>query len=159
MNLQTTINAIAAIEAAITTPTPGIVTSYTYGNNPVEITNPALLPAIVHIERGPQTIYGIGGTVGRNFYYEIDSLALLIEALPDGYPADSAAVAQLWQSIAAAFTNELNRDKLADAAECPEYACVFQPQSYRLRRWPPEPMNDYRVYWSLLYTHRFTVQL
>ena len=159
MNLQNTINSIATIERAIVTPSPGIVTSYGFGANPVEITNPALLPAVVHIERGPQTIYGAAGSVDRRFYYEIDSLALLIEALPDGYPADSAAVAQLWEAIAAAFTNEINRATLADAAECPEYACVFQPQSYKLRRWPPEPLNDYRVYWSLLYTHRFTVLL
>lgn len=159
MNLSAAIAKIAQIEATVTTPTPGIVTSYGFGLNPPDLTDPSKLPAVVHIERGPQTIFGIGGTVGRNFYYEVDSLALLIEALPDGYPADSAAVAPLWKSILYAFTDEPNRYALADAAEVAEYSLVVQPNSYRLRRWPPEPMNDYRVFWSLLYTHRFLLQL
>ncbi len=142
MNLSAAIAKIAQLEATVTTPAPGIVTSYTFGANPPDLTNPALMPAVVHIERGPQTLFGQGGIVERKFYYEVDSLALLIEALPDGYPADSAAVAPLWKTIVYTFTDEVNRYALADAAEAAEYSLVIQPGSYRLRRWPPEPLND-----------------
>ncbi len=158
------VNAIAALEDAITTPTPGIANAYTYGNNPVEITDPSDLPAVVHVVRGPLTIGG-GGQPGlasfssHRLSYDIDSIALVMEIIPDEYPGDESAAATFWKSICEVFFDITNHSTLSAAANADDYFCYFGEQpSWQVRQWPTPSLEPMRWYWSLKYTHRFTFE-
>lgn len=159
-DLEAAIDNIATLEAAIATPTPGVTNSYGYNSNPVEITDLSALPAIVHVPLGPQT-EGEGAVPGlmavRGNYqlsYEIYSRLLVIEAVPDQYPADEGVANLFWKSVAETFFNYDNAVTLTNAASAHTYACIFPPQSYQPRRWPPVPTSTH-WYWSLQYVHRF----
>jgi hypothetical protein len=156
-DLAGAINAIAAIEDAITTPTPGIVTSYTYGANPGEFTAPSQLPAIVHVPTGP--VVQIGAELSRGqyqIYYDVYSLLLAIEAVPNQYPADETAVTLFWKSILEALLSDSTRSTICTASGAFAYTCIFEPNSYAIRAWPPiGPAPNF--YWSLQYTHRFWI--
>lgn len=151
---------IAELEIAIVTPTPGITTVYGFNSNPAEITNPQLLPAIVHINRGPLTISdsaipGLLTTGTWNVAYDIESVALIIESVPKKYPADEGVANLFWQSILETFMSRDNLIALASAASAHTYALILGAPSYGLRAWPPvEP--PVRAYWAYTYTHRFT---
>ena len=160
-NIEAAIDAIATLEGAISTPTPGVTTAYGFGENPTEITNPALLPAVVHISRGPQTVGG-GDLLGAFTYgsyrlaYEIDSLLLILEIVQDQYPADEAASAKFFDSVCDTFFNDTNISSLISSAGVDSYTCGFPRQpSYLPIQWPPYPSEPLHWYWGLRYTHRF----
>lgn len=159
-DLSAAIGQIATFEAAIATPAPGVTTAYGFNANPAEITNPQLLPAIVHINRGPLTISdsAIPGllTAGTwNVAYDIESVALIIESVPNKYPADEGVANLFWKSIAETFMSLDNIRTLATAAGAHTYALILGAPSYGLRAWPPvDP--PVRAYWAFTYTHRFT---
>jgi len=159
-DLEGAINSIASLEDAITTPTPGITNSYTYGNNPAEITDPAAFPAIVHIPLGPTTeASGTQGLITHQTYqlaYSIQSTALFVETVGDAYPADETASNLFWKSISEVFFNQANRLTLVAAAGAGvhSYRCEFPARSYDVRRWPPVTQSTHS-YWSLQYTHVF----
>ena len=159
-DVSTALNAIATLEAAIASPTPGITNAYTYGNNPAEITDPSALPAIVHINRGPNVTGGFQSqqTYGTHeLTYDIESLLLIIETIPDGYPADESNSAEWWLSIANVFFNDTNEASLITSTSAYSYECLFNQQpSFMARQWPPAPVAPLHWYWSLSYTHRFT---
>jgi hypothetical protein len=160
-NLTAAVGQIVALEAAIATPSPGVTTVYGFNANPAEITNPALLPAIVHINRGPLTLSGDGAVAGlsavRGVYqlaYDVESVALIIEATPDQFPSDEGAANLFWKSIAETFFSYTNAVALATAAGAHTYSCILGTPSYGLRAWPPiEPVI--RMYYAFTYTHRF----
>ena len=112
-DLEAAINAIATLEAAITTPTPGVTNAYTYGANPVEISDLSALPAVVHIPEGVSTaVDGEQGTITRATYqmvYNIRSIMLVLQAVPDQYPADETASGLFWKSLTETFFNYDNR--------------------------------------------------
>lgn len=154
-DLEAAIDAIATIEDAITTPTPGIVTAYGYGENPSVIEDPALFPAVVHIPLGPHGPSEIShGTWA--FEYDIYSRLLAIEASPSQYPADEAAANLFWKSVTEAFLTGSTRSSLCTSSGALVYQCLFEPVSYAVRNWPPV-QGAPNAYWSLQYVHRFTI--
>lgn len=159
-DLSAAVGQIATLEDTIATPSPGITTVYAFNANPAEITNPALLPAIVHINRGPMTlaeggaIPGLIATGTYNLAYDIESVALIIESVPGKYPADEGVSNLFWKSICETFMNRTNIATLAGAANAHTYACILGSPSYGLRAWPPVT-PPVRAYWAFTYTHRF----
>ena len=157
-DLEAAINAIATLEAAITTPTPGVTNAYTYGANPVEISDLSALPAVVHIPEGVSTaVDGEQGTITRATYqmvYNIRSIMLVLQAVPDQYPADETASGLFWKSLTETFFNYDNRVTLTSSANAHSYYCTFPARSYDIRAYPPLS-GDYKLYWSYEYTHSF----
>lgn len=160
-DLEAAINQIAALEDAITTPTPGIINAYTYGNNPTEIPDPlADLPAVVHIPLGPQTA-APGGQSGLltltgtyQLSYQIQSTILFLETVLKQYPAEEKASNLIWKEVCETFFNFANRETLVAAAVAHTYRFEFPARSYAVRPWPPLPTSTH-FYWSLQYTHTF----
>ena len=156
-DLQAATNAIAAVELAVT----GVTTAYGYNSNPVEITNTALLPAVVHLPLGPRNAADgvIPGmlTMGASFQldYRIISRVLLVESKGENYPADEAGASVLWKVIAQAFFTRAAMVSLATAAGAHTAFMQFNDPSYGLLPWPPEPLQ-LRHYWALEYIHTFT---
>ncbi len=160
LNIEAAIDAIATLEDAITTPTPGITTAYGFGENPSSISAPSLLPAVVHINRGPVTVDTNPATLKGVYYiqYDIESILLAIEASPDQYPADEAATSKFWKSVCETFFDGANQSSLATSAGARYYRCLFlNSPSWTVRQWPPQPAEALNWYWSLSYTHRFIV--
>jgi len=163
-NVETAIDAIATLETAIATPTPGVTNAYTYGANPIEITDPTALPAVVHINRGPFTPAG-GDRPAQLSYglfelgYDIESQLLITETIPDGYPADESNSNKWWLEIAKVFMTDTNEASLISSTSANDYMCLFLEQpSFSVRQWPPPPAAPMHWYWSLKYTHRFTFE-
>lgn len=156
-NLQGAINKIAELEDAITTPTPGVVTAYGYNLNPIEITNPALLPAVVHVPLGPNNANPNAYQGRFDISYDIYSRLLIIEAIPNQYPGDEGAANLFWKSVVETFFNYTNQNALIAAASADDYMCILPEQSYQPRTWPPIPGSNH-WYWSLQYVHRFTFE-
>lgn len=156
-DLAAAINGIAALEDAITLPAPGIVASYTYGANPVIFAAGSQLPAIVHVPLGPVAEASSEITHGSySLYYDIYSRLLIVEAVPDQYPGDDSGAALFWKSIMGKLLTNATRLTLCTATGAFSYACIFQPGSYGVRPWPPvEAAQNH--FWSLEYTHRFTI--
>lgn len=157
-NLESAIDQIATLEVAISTPAPGIVTSYGYGANPSSVPL-ASLPAVVHVPLGPASeLAGIQSSLSSyglfTLSFDIYSRALIIEAIPKQYPSDDLAANLFWKPIAEAFFNLTNQATLASAASADNYTCIFDEQSYQPRIWPPIPGAD-KWYWSFQYVHRF----
>ena len=156
-DLAAAINGIAALEDAIATPAPGIVTSYTYGANPVEFTAGSQLPAIVHVPLGPVVEASSEITQGSyTLYYDIYSRLLIVESVPDQYPGDDSGASLFWKTIMEKLLTNSTRLTLCTASGAFSYACIFQPGSYAVRPWPPvesAPMH----FWSLQYVHRFWI--
>lgn len=158
-DLSAAVGAIATLEATISTPSPGITTVYAFNSNPTEITNPALLPAIVHINRGPLAPPGgfddMRVTVGGYYVaYDVESVALIIQSVPDQFPGDEGTANLFWKSILETFLSPTNKRSLATSAKADEYRLILEAPTYGLRSWPPfEP--PVRVYWAFSYTHRF----
>jgi hypothetical protein len=156
-DLAAAVNTLAALEDAITTPSPGIVTSYTWGANPSEFTAGSQLPAIVHVPLGPVGEVSSELTHGSYvIYYEVYSRLLIVEAVPDQYPGDESGAALFWKSIMDKLLTNSTRLSLCAASGAFSYALIFQPRSYAIRPWPPVE-NAPAHFWSLEYTHRFTV--
>lgn len=156
-NLTAAINGIAALEDAITLPAPGIVTSYTYGANPQKFTATTQLPAIVHVPTGPVAEASSEITHGSyGFYYDIVSKLLIVEAVPGQYPGDDSGAALFWKTIMEKLLTNSTRSTLCTATGAFSYALIFQANSYAIRPWPPvETAQNH--FWSLEYTHRFTI--
>lgn len=159
-DLSAAVGQIVTLETAISTPSPGFTTVYGFNSNPAEITNPQLLPAVVHINRGPLTleagaIPGLLTTGTWNIAYDIESVALIIESVPGKYPSDEGAANLFWKSICETFMSRANTISLAAAAGAHTYACILGSPSYGLRAWPPVT-PPVRAYWAFTYTHRFT---
>jgi len=157
-DLEAAIDAIATLEAAIATPSPGITTSYGHKENPNEITDPALLPAVIHMYRGfiipntqPEGRYVKGG------YYiahDIDSLMLILEIVPEQYATDEGTANLYADSVLETFLNHTNKTSLADSANAEEYVFIPGNPSYGVVAWPP--INPaIKSYWGFTYTHRF----
>ena len=158
-DLEAAIDAIAVIERAITTPTPGITTSYGYNSNPGEITDVSLFPAVVHVNRG--AVPPDGGfadmrmtTSGYYVAYDVDSIAMIIEIVPQQYPADEGTANLFWKSITEAFLNATSKRSLAEDSGADEYRFVLGSPSYGVVSWPlVQPPQ--KQYWGYTYTHRF----
>lgn len=158
-DLEAAVNAVAILERAISTPTPGITTSYGFNANPGEITDVSLFPAIVHVNRG--FVVPDGGfpdmQVTRGGYYvgyDVDSIAMIIEVVPEQYPGDEGTANLFWKSIAETFLNLTNKTSLATDSGADEYRFISGGPSYGLVTWPlmQPPL---RQYWGYTYTHRF----
>lgn len=160
LDIDAATDAIAALEDAIATPSPGITNSYLYGANPVKFDAGSTLPAIVHIQRGPLTITdGAVQTFGKfELYYDIDSLLLIMETIPDQYPGDEGESAKFWVSVCDVFFNLDNQATLISAAGASDYNLLFNDlPAFAPRPWPPTPSAPLKWFWSLQYTHRFMV--
>lgn len=158
-DLEAAIDAIAALELAISIPTPGITTSYGYNSNPSEITDVALFPAIVHMNRGfvnPDGVQADMRIVPGGYYvaYDIDSIAMILEIVPEQYPSDEGASNLFWKSILETFLNTTNKSSLATSAGASEYRFVPGSPSYGVVSYPPVSPPLHR-YWGFTYTHRF----
>lgn len=158
-DLEAAIDAIATLEAAIATPTPGITTAYGYNSNPGEITDVSLFPAVVHVNRG--FISPEGGPVdmrlvpgGYYVGYDIDSVAMIIEVVPEQFPGDEGDANLFWKSILETFLSNTNKRSLATDSGADEYRFVPGAPSYGLVSWPPL-QTPIRQYWGFTYTHRF----
>ena len=133
-DLEAAVDAIATLEVAISTPTPGITTSYGYNSNPGEITDVSVFPAVVHVNRGEVAPEG---------------------GLPDArYPGDEGTANLFWKSFAETFHNETNKRSLASDSGADEYRFIPGTPSYGLVSWPPV-VPPLRRYWGYTYTHRF----
>ena len=158
-DLEAAINAIAALELAISTPTPGITTAYGYNSNPGEITDVALFPAVVHVNRGfvsPEGGFPDMQMVPGGYYagYDVDSIAMIIEIVPQQFPADEGIANLFWKSILETFLNLTNKTSLATDSGADEYRFVPGSPSYGLVSWPPV-QPPLKQYWGFTYTHRF----
>lgn len=156
-DLEATIDAIAVLEAAISTPSPGITTSYGHAENPAEITDPSLLPAAIHMYRGFTLADVPEGRYTRGGYYvqhDIDTLVLILEIVPEQYPADEGLANLYNKSILETFLNDTNKQSLATSAGAVEYRFVSGEPSYGVVAWPPTS-PPIRQYWGFTYTHRF----
>lgn len=154
-DLEAAINKIAELEAAIATPAPGIVTAFSYNANPTVITDPALLPAVVHVPQGPNNVQELS-TGAWSMYFEIYSRLLIVESIEGDYPADEAGASLFWQPVAETFLNRANRMALCAAAGALDYQPIFEGRSFAPRYWPPVEKAP-NSYWSLQYTHRFLI--
>lgn len=158
-DLEAAVNAIAALELAISTPTPGITTSFGYNANPGEISDVALFPAIVHVNRG--FVAPDGGSLDMRMVpggywvgYDIDSVAMIIEIVPEEYPGDEGTANLFWKSILETFLSLTSKTSLATDSGADEYRFIPGPSTYGPVSWPPvEP--PIRQYWGYAYTHRF----
>lgn len=155
-DLEAAIDQIATMEAAINTPAPGIVTAYGYNENPAVITNVSLFPAVVHVPLGPANFEQVVVNYSWGAVFEVYSRVLFIEARHDKYPADENANNKLWLPIVEKFVSPTGRSDLVTASGAFSYECVFLPNSYGVRPWPPVK-DAPNVYWSLQYTHRFYI--
>lgn len=158
-DLEAAVNAIAALEAAIATPPPGITTSYGYNSNPGEITDVSVFPAIVHANRGFVSPEGgfVDMQVTRGGYYvayDVDSIAMIIEVVPKQYPGDEGTANLFWKSILETFLNLTNKTSLASDTGAGEYRFIPGTPSYGIVSWPPV-VPPLRRYWGYTYTHRF----
>ncbi len=158
-DLEAAINAIAALELAISTPTPGITTAYGYNSNPGEITDVALFPAVVHVNRGeiiPDGGFPDARMVKGGYYigYDVDSIAMIIEVVPEQFPGAEGTANLFWKSFADTFHNETNKRSLATNSKADEYRFIPGSPSYGLVSWPPV-QPPLRQYWGYTYTHRF----
>jgi hypothetical protein len=158
-NLEPAIAAIAALELAIATPAPGITTAYGYNENPGEITNVALFPAVVHVNRGfvaPDGGFLDMRIVPGGYYvgYDVDSIVMVIEAVPEQFPGDEGTANLFWKSILETFLNLANKTSLASESGAAEYRFIPGSPSYGLVSWPPV-QTPLRRYWGFTYTHRF----
>ena len=159
-DLEAATDQIVTLETAIATPSPGITTVYAFNSTPSEITDPQLLPAIIHVNRGPLTAFDGGAIPGQittatwNIAYDIESILLVIEAKAGKFAPDEAASNLFWKPILETFMNRTNSIALARAANAHTYACILGSPSYGLQSWPPvDP--PVRMYWAYTYTHRF----
>jgi hypothetical protein len=88
-DLEAAVDAIAALEVAISTPTPGIITSYGYNSNPGEITDVSLFPAIVHVNRGEIVPEGTANlfwkSFAETFHNETNKRSLATDSGADEY--------------------------------------------------------------------------
>lgn len=158
-DLEAAVDAIAAIELAISTPTPGVTTAYGYNSNPAEITNVALFPAVVHNNRGalnpPGGFDDMRMTPGGYYVgYDIDSILMVVEVVPEQFPSDEGAANLFWKSIAEAFQNPTVKRSLATDTGADEYRFIWGSPSYGIVSWPPV-QPPIRRYWGYTYTHRF----
>jgi hypothetical protein len=156
-DLEAAINKIAALELAISTPTPGIVTAYGYNSNPGEIADVSLFPAVVHISRAfvsPDS--GFPEMVPGGYYvsFDVDSIFMVIEAVPKQFPGDEGTANLFWKSILETFLNLTNKTSLATDSGADEYRFIAGSPSYGLVSWPPVQL-PLRQYWGYAYTHRF----
>jgi hypothetical protein len=159
-DLEAATDKIAALELAITTPGSGIKTAFGYNSNPNEITTDEnLLPAVVHVNRG--FVSPAGGfpdmqMVPGGYYvgYDVDSIAMIIEVVPEQFPGDEGTANLFWKSILETFLNLTNKTSLATDSGAAEYRFVPGGPSYGLVSWPPV-QPPLRRYWGYTYTHRF----
>lgn len=157
-DVEAAVDAIAALEDAIATPTPGVTNAYTYGSNPVSFTAGSALPAVVHINRGPLTpsVQAFGQ---YDLYYDVESILLIMETLPDQYPGDEDESAKFWVSICDVFFSLTNQATLISSAGATGYEMLFNATpSFAVRPWPPAPSSPLKWFWSLQYTHRFYLE-
>lgn len=158
-DLEAAIDSVAILERAIAIPTPGITTSYGYNSNPNEITDVSLFPAIVHVNRGfvnPDGVQADMRIVPGGYYvaYEIDSIAMIIEIVPEQFPGDEGTANLFWKSILETFLNMTNKTSLATDSGAQEYRLVPGSPSYGIVSWPPVQPPIHR-YWGFTYTHKF----
>ncbi len=158
-DLEAAIDAIAALELAISTPTPGITTSFGYNANPTEIADVSLFPAVVHANQGfvsPEGGFPDMRMVPGGYYvgYDVDSIAMIIEIVPEQYPGDEGTANLFWKSILETFLNLTNKTSLATDSGADEYRFIPGSPSYGLVSWPPV-QPPIRQYWGFTYTHRF----
>jgi len=158
-DLEAAIDAIATLELAISTPTPGITTAYGYNSNPGEITDVSLFPAVVHVNRGfvsPEGGFPDMRMVPGGYYagYDVDSIAMIIEVVPEQFPGDEGTANLFWKSILETFLNLTNKTSLATDSGADEYRFIPGRPSYGLVSWPPV-QPPLRRYWGFTYTHRF----
>lgn len=158
-DLEAAVNAIAALELAISTPAPGITTSFGYNANPGEITDVALFPAIVHVNRGfvaPEGGFPDMRMVPGGYWvaYDIDSVVMVIEIVPQQYPGDEGTANLFWKSILETFLSLSSKTSLAVDSGADEYRFISGSDSYGPVSWPPvqPPVHEY---WGFIYTHRF----
>lgn len=160
-DLEAAIDAIAVLELAITTPIPGITTAYGYNSNPGEITDVSLFPAVVHVNRGfvsPDGGFPDMRMVPGGYYvaYDVDSIAMIIEVVPEQFPGDEGTANLFWKSILETFLNLTNKTSLATDSGADEYRFVPGSPSFGLVSWPPV-QPPLRRYWGYTYTHRFLI--
>ncbi len=158
-DLEAAVNAIAILELAIATPTPGITTAYSYNSNPGEITDVSLFPAVVHVNRGfvvPDGGFPDMQMVPGGYYtgYDIDSIAMIIEVVPKQFPGDEGTANLFWKSILETFLNLTNKTSLAKDSGAAEYRFIPGSPSFGLVSWPPL-LQPLRRYWGYTYTHQF----
>ncbi len=158
-DLEAAIDAIAALEAAISTPTPGITTSFGYKSNPSEITDVSLFPAIVHVNRGfvaPDGGFPDMRMVPGGYWagYDVDSIAMIIEIVPEQYPGDEGDANLFWKSFLETFLSLTSKTSLAADSGADEYRFIPGSPSYGPVSWPPV-QPPVRQYWGYIYTHRF----
>lgn len=158
-DLEAAVDAIAALELAISTPTPGITTAYGYNDNPNEITDVALFPAVVHVNRGP--VAPEGGfpdmQMVRGGYwvaYNVDSIVMIIESVKDQFPGDEGQSNLFWKPILETFLNLTNKTSLASDSGADEYRFIPGAPTYGLVSWSPVSSPP-RWYWGYNYTHQF----
>lgn len=158
-DLEAAINAIAALELAIATPAPGIITSYGYNSNPGEITNVSLFPAVVHVNRGfivPDGGFPDMRMVPGGYYtgYDIDSVVMIVETVPGQFPGDEGTANLFWKPILETFLSLTSKTSLAQDSGADEYRFIPGSPSYGLVSWP-QIQPPLRQYWGFTYTHRF----
>lgn len=162
-DIQAAVNSIATIEREVA----GVTTSYGWEQNPVDITDWALLPAIVHTVSGPQMatdtfvpgLHTLG--VSYQLMHTITSTVLVAEAVPEG-PSQLAGQhtnALLWQALADKLLTKEIMGRLATEAGIgvhTAYVAFSEPESYAIRPWPPAPLSN-RLFWSIQYNVVYTI--
>ncbi len=152
---------IAAMELEITTPVPGIVSSYDYGKNklkPVAVD----LPAALHLEFGANTDGGpwTDGpltTISFSITHIIQTRLLLYEIIADEPELESRNLLNdLWKPIVDKFNSKDAIARLTAASGALDYRFLMPNPSFVRVPWPYQA-ELVKVYWALQYDHFFRV--
>ncbi len=155
-DVEAATNAIAALERTITTPSPGIISSYDYGTEPIEFDNDEV-PAVVHIERGPSNVDRLGAAIYMATF-EIESRVLLIQDVAQQVPLEPKTLqADLWLPLFNLFETDTAKATLTAASGAFDYFCQWDNPSFTRGDWPIFS-NNFKVYWLIRYLHIFTFQ-
>ncbi len=158
-DLEAAVNEIAAMEAEITTPLPGIVTAYAYGLNDLQ---PAAadLPAALHLEFGPNTQGGRWSdgpltTSAFSITQTIQTRLLLYEVIADEPEVEvKTLLNDLWKPIVDKFFSVAALARLTAASSALDYSFQLPAPSFARVHWPYNS-EVYKVYWILQYDHLF----
>jgi len=151
-------NAIATIERTVVSPAPGIIASYDYGQDPLDFDSDQI-PAIIHIERGPDTTEN--GRVGAGIFFAnftIESRVLLIKDVASQPPLEpKLLLAGLYLPLFDLFQTDNAKNTLTQASNAFDYVCTWESPSFSRGDWPIFS-DSYKRYWLLRYTHNFMFQ-
>lgn len=157
-DIQSATNEIARLERTITTPLPGIVNSYDWGAEPIELDG-GDLPAVIHTEQGFASDAETAGFAISNLYrgtFTTQSQCFLIEDVAGMLPLEFKTLQRdLAPQLFALFNNIAQVQSLTQLSGATIYGVSFLSPSFVRLSYPTT--GEIHTYWSIVYDHVFTV--